>query len=182
MKAAQANGAIVSYDLNYRDSLWRRKGGKTAANNLNREMLKFADVVFGLFDFDARLSVYDENDFKRAADKMNEDFPLLKVIASTLREVRSATRHDLSGIIWHDGEIFKAKEYQDCEIFDRIGSGDAFASGVIYGLLQNKSTQFTIDCAAACGVLAMTTAGDNLQVSAEEVENLMQGTGAIVKR
>lgn len=182
MKAAREAGAIVSYDLNYRDSLWRAKGGRDAANLLNRELLQFADVVFGAFDFDSRLGVYDENEFRLKCERMKKDFPNLQAIVSSLREVCSASRHDLSGAIWHDGTIFKARDYTDCEVFDRVGSGDAFAAGAIHGILQGETMQYAVDCAAAAGVLAMTTAGDNLQVSREEVENLMQGKGAAVKR
>jgi 2-dehydro-3-deoxygluconokinase len=182
LQLAREGGAVISYDLNYRDSLWRKKGGRAAANILNREALKYADVVFGLFDFDAGLSVFDESDFTDAARKMAAEFPNLQIIATTLRDVKTATRHDLSSAIWSRESIAKARNYINCEIYDRVGSGDAFSSGVIYGLLQGASIQFSIDCGTASGVLAMTTGGDNLQVSKTEIENLINDTGAAARR
>lgn len=182
MQTARSAGAVVSFDLNYRDSIWREKGGREAANRLNRELLEHADVVFGLFDFDARLSRYDEAEFRRKAEAVKKDFPRLRIIVSSLRDVATAGRHDLSVALWCEGEVFKARDYTNCEVFDRVGSGDAIAAGVIYGFLQGETPQFAADCGAACGVLAMTTAGDNLKVSKTEVEDLMRGAGAAVKR
>lgn len=182
MNAARENGTIVSYDLNYRDSLWKTRGGRDAANALNRKLLSFADVVFGVFDFDSKLSHYDEAAFQKSAEKMISDFPNIKIVVSSLREVHSASRHDLSGACFAKNKVFKAQDYKNIEIFDRIGSGDAFAAGFIYGLLEEKDAQFAIDCAAAHGTLAMTTAGDNSVSTLEEVLSLMKGEGANVKR
>lgn len=182
MKAARENGTIVSYDLNYRDSLWKQRGGRDEANKLNRKLLPFADVVFGVFDFDSKLSHFDADEFQKAAEKMISEFPNIKVAISSLREVHSASRHDLSGACFAENKVFKASDYKNIEIFDRIGSGDAFAAGFIYGLLAEKGFQFAIDCAAAHGTLAMTTAGDNSSATLEEVLSLMKGEGAHVKR
>lgn len=182
MKTARENGTIVSYDLNYRGSLWKNRGGMEAANELNRTLLPHSDVVFGVFDFDSKLSHFDENAFRRAAEKMMADFPNIKVVVSSLREVHSASRHDLSGACFDGEKVYKAQDYKNIEIFDRIGSGDAFAAGFIYGLLAEKGYEFAIDCAAAHGALAMTTAGDNSASTLEEVLSLMKGEGAHVKR
>jgi len=182
MQAARANGAIVSFDLNYRDSLWKNKGGREAANAVNRELLPLVDVVFGAMDFDARLSHFDAEKFRQTAEKMLSEFADLKIVCSTLREVHSASRHDLSAVCFTNGEVFKAKSYENIEVLDRVGSGDAFASGLIYGLLAEKDFQFAVECGAVHAVLAMTAPGDNSSATLEEVENLMQGASGNVNR
>ncbi|MDQ3180394.1 MAG: sugar kinase [Acidobacteriota bacterium] len=182
MQAARASGAIVSYDLNYRDSLWKNKGGREAANAVNRELLPFVDVVFGVMDFDARLSEFDAGFFRQAAEKMLSEFADLKIVCSTLREVHSASRHDLGAVCFAEGEVFKAKNYQNIEVLDRVGSGDAFASGLIYGLLAEKDFQYAVECGAAHAALSMTTPGDNSMSTMTEIENLMQGADGNVKR
>jgi 2-dehydro-3-deoxygluconokinase len=182
MQVARDSDAIVSYDLNYRDSLWKRRGGRDVANRLNKEFLPFADVAFGAFDFDSKLSNFDENTFRRAAEKMMNEFPNLKIIVSTLREVHSASLHDLSGVCFLDNQIYKAKDYKNIEVFDRIGSGDGFASGFIYGFLAGKDVKYSLECGAALGALVMTTPGDNSTSTLSEVENLISGGGAAIQR
>lgn len=100
---------MVSYDLNYRDSLWRGRGGRDAANKLNRELLPLADVALGTFDFDSGLSRYDENAFRTGAENMQRAFPNLKIIVSTLREVKSAGRHDFSAVCFAKGKFLRRK-------------------------------------------------------------------------
>ncbi|MGI8639366.1 MAG: PfkB family carbohydrate kinase [Pyrinomonadaceae bacterium] len=182
MQAARASGAIVSYDLNYRDSLWKNKGGRAAANAVNRELLPFVNVVFGAMDFDARLSQFDAENFRQAAEKMSGEFLDLKIVASTLREVHSASRHDLSAVCSANGEIFKAKNYENVEVLDRVGSGDAFASGLIYGLLAEKDFRYAVECGTAHAALAMTTPGDNSMATLAEIKRFMQGAGGNVNR
>lgn len=182
MQAAKQNKTIVSYDLNYRDSLWKERGGRDAANRLNRELLPHADVCLGAFDFDSKLSKYDENAFRRAAEKMRREFPNLKIIVSTLREVKSASLHDFSAVAHADGEVYKAKTYENIDVFDRVGSGDAFAAGFIYGLLNSKGAQYAVECGTAHAALAMTTPGDNSMARLAEIEGLMSGEGAGAKR
>ncbi len=182
MRAARENGAIVSYDLNYRDSLWKTRGGRQSANRLNRELLPFADVVFGAFDFDSKLSNFDENEFRRAAEKMSAELPNLKAVVSTVREVHSASRHDLSAVCFYENQIYKARDYKNVEVFDRVGSGDAFASGFIYGCLAGRDLGYSIECGAAHGALAMTTPGDNSMSTLVEVEKLIGGSGGIAQR
>lgn len=182
MSAARENGAVVSYDLNYRGSLWGNRGGRDAANELNRELLSHVDVVFGTFDFDSTLSRYDEGAFRSAAEKMQDDFPNLKAIVSTLRETHSASRHDLGGVCLIDGQVLRSKDYKNMEVLDRVGSGDAFASGFIASMLASKDARFAIDCGAAHGSLAMTTPGDTSMSTMDEIIALMQGAGAGAKR
>lgn len=182
MRTAQKNGTIVSYDLNYRDSLWKNRGGKTEANKINRNLLPFADVVFSVPDFNAKFADFDLEGFRRAAEKLQTEFPNLKVIATTLREVKSASEHNLTAVSFADGKVFKARDYKNIQVFDRVGSGDAFASGLIYGLLNGKDTQSAVECGTAHACLAMTTPGDNSMARLHEVESLMQGAGSNVIR
>ncbi len=182
MQAARENGVIVSYDLNYRDSLWKTRGGRESANWLNREFLPVVDVVFGAFDFDSKLSNFNEVAFRRTAEKMFTEFSNLKVVVSTLREVHSASRHDLSAVCFYKNQIYKACDYKNVEVLDRVGSGDAFASGFIYGFLAGKDVQYSIECGAAHAALVMTTAGDNSMSTLAEVEKLIGGGNADVQR
>lgn len=182
MQTARENGAIVSYDLNYRHSLWGTRGGRDAANKLNTELLPHVDVVFGAFDFDSTLSKYDENTFRKAAERMISDFPNLQIVVSTLRETHSASLHDLGGVCLVDGQILRSKDYKNMEVLDRVGSGDAFAAGFIASLLASNDAQFAVDCGAAHGSLAMTTPGDTSMSTMDEIIALMQGAGAGAKR
>jgi 2-dehydro-3-deoxygluconokinase len=173
MQAAKESGAIVSYDLNYRDSLWSERGGRDAANALNQKLLPFADVVFGVENFQAGFAVYEEEIFARAAGEIVSRFPDLKVIATTLRDVKSASRHDLSAVCFADGKVFKADDFADLEVLDRVGSGDAFAAGLIYGLLAGKDCEYAIKAGAANSALTMTTLGDGSSATLAEVEKLI---------
>ena len=173
MRKARENGAIVSYDLNYRDSLWSQRGGRDAANALNHELLPFADVVFGVENFKAGFAVYDKEIFARAAGEIVSRFPNLKVIATTLRDVKSAARHDLSAVCFAAGEVFKANDFANLEVLDRVGSGDAFAAGLIYGLLAGKGFEYAIKAGAANSALTMTTLGDGSSATMAEVEKLI---------
>jgi 2-dehydro-3-deoxygluconokinase len=180
MNAARENGAIVSYDLNYRNSLWKNRGGIEAANELNKHFLPYADVVFGILtqDFNSSAANFDEKNFRRSAEKMCADFPKIKIVASTLRDVQSASLHNFGAVCYADGEIFKAKNYANIEVADRVGSGDSFDSGFIDALLSGKDSDFAVNCGAAHGALAMTTFGDNSSATADEVLGLMEGKNA----
>ena len=182
MESARENDVIVSYDLNYRDSLWKTRGGRETANQLNREFLPYTDVVFGVFDGDSKLSNFDEDVFREAAEKMMNDFPNIKAIISTLREVHSASLHDLSAVCFYENRIYKAKDYKNIEVYDRIGSGDAFASGFIYGFLAGKDIKYSLECGTALGALVMTTPGDNSTATLPEAESLITGGNAIIQR
>jgi 2-dehydro-3-deoxygluconokinase len=182
MKAARDANAVVSYDLNYRDSLWRKRGGRDAANEVNKRLLPYADVVFGVFDADTGLENFNEEMFASSASAMIDEFPNLKMAVSTLRTIRDAGRHDLGGVCFANGEITTAKPQMNIGVFDRVGSGDAFAAGFIYGMLAGKDMRFALDCGTALGTLAMTTAGDVAAVTADEVFALMKGGDAAAKR
>lgn len=184
VKIAKDNGAIVSYDLNYRASLWKNRGGKAAANDLNREILPIADVVFGVIseDFKPGVAEFDELKFQTAAEKMRGDFPNLQMIVSTLRDVQSASSHSFSAACFAEDSVIVANKYIEASVLDRVGSGDAFVSGFIYALLNGKDLKYAVDLGAAHGVLAMTTAGDNSTATIAEIEHLMRGESSAAKR
>lgn len=184
VKIARENGAIISFDLNYRHSLWKNRGGKEAANKLNREILPFIDVVFGVISDEFKPSVeeFDEQKFQKAAEKMQRDFPNLQVIVSTLRDTHNASSHNFGAACFADEQVIVADKYLNADVFDRVGSGDAFVSGFIYGLLSGKDLKFSINCGAAHGVLVMTTIGDNSTATVGEIEHLMRGESSAAKR
>lgn len=175
MRTAKENGAVVSYDLNYRDSLWSERGGREAANALNRELLPYADVVFGVENYKAGFSDYAEESFRRAASDLVAKFPNLKIAATTLRDVHTASRHSLSAVCYAGGEVFKADNFADLEVFDRVGSGDAFAAGLIYGLLNGSDVGFSLGCGLANSALTLTAPGDGSAATLAEIENLVKG-------
>jgi 2-dehydro-3-deoxygluconokinase len=174
MQKAKANGAVVSYDLNYRSSLWSERGGREAANALNQKFLPFVDVVFGVENFDAAFSVYAEDEFRRAASDIKSKFPNLKIMATTLRDVKSASIHNLSAVCFAGDKIFKANDFTDLAVIDRVGSGDAFAAGFIYGLLAAQDFKSALDYGTANSALTLTTVGDNSTAMLPELENLVQ--------
>jgi 2-dehydro-3-deoxygluconokinase len=177
--AARANGAIVSYDLNYRASLWQERGGIEAANELNHKLLEFADVVFGIENFNSDLSEYSKEKFGKAANEVFKKFPNLQIAATTLRHVESAASHSLSAVCaTKKGEIFKALELENISVLDRVGSGDAFAAGFIYGLLNEKDFTTSLNYGTANSALTLTTPGDSSAATLAEIENL-SGKGKI---
>src|ERR671924_1975098 len=109
-------------------------------------------------------------------------FPNLRVVATTLRNATTATVNDWGAIAWAGGDYFSAADRTSLEIYDRVGGGDSFASGLIYGLLTGRGAQWAVDCGAAHGALAMTTPGDTSMVTLAEVERVMKGGTARVAR
>jgi 2-dehydro-3-deoxygluconokinase len=182
MKAAKAAGTIVSYDLNYRDSLWSDRGGRESANSLNRELLAHADVVFGVENFDPSFTGRSEDAFRRAASEMVSRHPNLKVVATTLRDIHSASRHSLGGMCFSDGQVAKASDHENVDVLDRVGSGDAFAAGFIHKLLSGKPLNEAIETAVAAAVLSLASLGDGLSARLEEVERLAKRSGAAPMR
>ena len=184
VKIAKKSGAVISYDLNYRNSLWKNRGGREAANALNRRILPFVDVVFGVIadDFNTSVAGFDADKFQNAAENMRNDFPNLEVLVSTLRDVHSASLHSFGAACYADGKATVAKDYRESAVLDRVGSGDAFVSGFIYALLNGKDLQYAVDCGTAHGVLSMTTIGDNSTATIEEIEHLMSGANFAAKR
>ena len=194
VKAANKHGTIVSYDLNYRPSLWKSIGGQKRAQEVNKEIAKYVDVMIGNEeDFTACLGFHvegaDENllhidvtAFKKMIEAAVKTFPNFKATATTLRAAKTATINDWAAIAWHDGKFFESRKYPDLDILDRVGGGDSFASGFIYGLMTTNDAQKAVDYGAAHGALAMTTPGDTSMADKGEVEKLMRGGGARVQR
>jgi 2-dehydro-3-deoxygluconokinase len=182
MQAAKESGSVVSYDLNYRDSLWKTRGGREAANKLNYELLPYADVVFGADNFAASVAAYDENQFRRAAETVMSKFPNLKVVVSTLRTVHSASRHDLGAVCFAEGNVHKCQDLTGLEVLDRVGSGDAFAAGFMYGLLNGDEPIVSLDYGLANAAFALTSLGDASSATLEEVRHAMHQGERTVSR
>jgi 2-dehydro-3-deoxygluconokinase len=186
MQAARRHGAIVSYDLNYRASLWKSIGGKKQAQAVNRRLAPLVDVMLGNEeDFSAALGFevagMDVGAFQRMIEIVVKEFPFT-VVATTLRTATTASRNDWGAICFADGAFHEAKQRKDLEIYDRVGGGDSFASGLIYGLLTGQSPQWAVECGAAHGALAMTTPGDTSMATREEVLQVMERAGARITR
>jgi 2-dehydro-3-deoxygluconokinase len=194
IRSAKESGAIVSYDLNYRESLWKSVGGRKRAVEVNRDLVRYVDVLLGNEeDFTAALgfetkgvsedySELNTESFGRMIEQVVAAFPNLKVVATSLRNAKSATRNDWGAICWAEGNFHCTTLRQDLEIFDRIGGGDSFASGLIYGFLTNRGPKWSVECGAAHGALAMTTPGDTTMATLAEVERVMKGASARVAR
>jgi 2-dehydro-3-deoxygluconokinase len=194
MRSAKNSGAVISYDLNYRESLWKGIGGRKRAQEVNRELARFVDVMLGNEeDFTAALgfevegvdeqySNLDVGSFQRMIDRAVAEFPNFKVVATTLRNAKSATVNDWGAICYYEGQLHVAPLRENLEIYDRVGGGDSFASGLIYGLLTERGPQWAVECGAAHGALAMTTPGDTTMATLKEVERLMKGGTARVAR
>jgi len=191
--AAGRHGTIVSYDLNYRASLWKSIGGQARAREVNREIARHVDVMIGNeedftaclgFEVDGvdTLATVEAAAFKAMIASAVADYPNFKAAATTLRRVITATRNDWSAILWHEGSIYDSRQYPDLEILDRVGGGDSFASGLIYGFLQFNDPQQAVDYGAAHGALASTTPGDTSMATLAEVEKQIAGGGARVVR
>lgn len=194
MKSAKKHGTIISYDLNYRPSLWKSIGGKEKAHEVNRRLARYVDVMIGneedftaslgfeVEGMDENISDIDVEGYKKMIAKVTSEFPNFKVIATTLRTVRSATVNSWGAICWSEGKFYEAIYRENLEILDRVGGGDSFASGLIYGLLKTGDPQKAVDYGAAHGALAMTTPGDTSMATLPEVEKVMKGGSARVVR
>ena len=185
VKAANKHGTIVSYDLNYRPSLWKTIGGLKKAQEVNREIAKYVDVMIGNEeDFTASLGfeVKGADHTLSTIETAVKDFPNFKVAATTLRRVITATVNDWSAILWHDGKLHESRKYPVLEILDRVGGGDSFASGLQFGFMQFNDGQKAVEYGAAHGALASTTPGDTSMATRKEVEKTISGGGARVVR
>ena len=194
MEAAKRYGTIISYDLNYRDSLWKDIGGPARAREVNRELAPLIDVMLGNEeDFTAALGFevegldehhakLDVRNFQKMIERAIQEFPNFKVVATTLRNAKTASINDWGAVCFCDGELYQATTRENLEIFDRVGGGDSFASGLIYGLLTGKGPQWAVECGAAHGALAMTTPGDTTMATLTEVEKVMKAGTARVDR
>src|SRR5271154_6990322 len=194
VKAANKHGTIVSYDLNYRPSLWKTIGGQKKAREVNREIARYVDVMIGNEeDFtaslgfevkgaDESLSHIETDAFKAMIKTAVKEFKNFKVAATTLRRVITATKNDWSAILWHDGKFFESRKYPELEILDRVGGGDSFASGLQFGFLEFNDAQKAVEYGAAHGALASTTPGDTSMATRNEVEKTFGGGSARVQR
>jgi 2-dehydro-3-deoxygluconokinase len=193
MQQARRAGTYISYDLNYRDSLWRAVGGRERARDVNRSLLPLVDVVFGNEeDFSAALgfSVPGIDDtfadlpttgFRRMISAVLDAFPNVQTVATTLRTARSANVNGWGAICYHRGEFYEVPQ-RDIEILDRVGGGDSFASGFIYGLLADKDPQWALECGVTHGALAMSTPGDTTMATMPEVLRAMNRRNARIDR
>jgi 2-dehydro-3-deoxygluconokinase len=193
MDAARKYGTPVSYDLNFRDSLWKAIGGKAKAQQVNREIVRKVDLLLGNEeDFTAMLGVKIKGlgeDFAELPIAGYEEmlrevaamYPNLKLVASTLRTAHTASRNAWGAIALYEDKITHVPQ-RDIDIFDRVGGGDSFASGLIYGLLAAKGVEWAVRCGVAHGALAMTTAGDTSMATLAEVERLIKGGSARIAR
>lgn len=177
MKIARKYGTIVSYDLNYRPSLWQRRGGKKEAERVNGKLIDLADILFGVESMEQSPPGIEADLFKESILKTIERHTKLKALATTMRYVKNVKLNDWSGLLWLDGQFYEGTTLSNLEIFDRVGGGDGFAAGLIYGFLENRSPQNCIDYAVAHGALTMTTPGDNSMMTVDEVERFMDAGG-----
>lgn len=194
MEAAKRAGTVVSYDLNYRPSLWKAIGGKAKAQEVNRSLAPLVDVMIGneedftaalgfpVAGVDAHHSSLDPTNFERMIENVVQQFPKLAVVATTLRHARTATLNDWGAVCCDDGRFYRAPVRENLEIFDRVGGGDSFVSGLAYGLLSGKDPQWAVECGAAHGALAMTTPGDTSMATLAEVLQVMQTQTARIER
>ncbi|HZK22025.1 MAG TPA: sugar kinase [Oscillospiraceae bacterium] len=194
IKTAKKYGTIVSYDLNYRPSLWNSIGGLEKAQEVNSALAPYVDVMIGNEeDFTACLGFKIEgNDeslkslnlegYIKMLSKATKKYPNLKVIGNTLRTVKSATINDWSAIAYANGTVYNGILLQNLEIYDRVGGGDSFASGLIYGLMNFSDTQKALNYGIAHGALAMTTPGDTSMATLKEVESIVKGESARISR
>jgi len=192
-EAAHKHGTIVSYDLNYRPSLWKGFGGLEQCQKINRAVARHVDVMIGneedftaclgfeIEGVDENLTDLDVGSFQRMIEKATAEFPNFKATATTMRGVKSATVNDWSAMAWVDGEFYRSTQ-RELEIMDRVGGGDSFASGFIYGMMILGDPERAVEYGAAHGALAMTTPGDTTMATLAEVEKIVGGGGARVDR
>ena len=192
--AARRHGAVVSYDLNYRASLWKDIGGKDKAIEVNLAIVPAVDVLIGneedfsaalgfkVEGLDAGCSRLDSAGFKAMMAQVAKTFPNLKAVATTLRIAKTATINDWGAILYTEGRFHDAVGRENLEVYDRVGGGDGFVSGLIYGIMEGKTPAEAVNYGAAHGALAMTTPGDTTTASLAEVERVMKGAGARIAR
>ena len=193
MDAARKHSTPISYDLNFRESLWKSIGGKAKAQEMNRELVRKVDVLLGNEeDFSAMLGIALKGvseDFVElpiaAYEEMLREvaiaYPNLKLIASTLRTAQTASRNAWGAIALYEDKIVHVPQ-REIDIYDRVGGGDSFASGLIYGLLAGKGIEWAVQCGVAHGALAMTTPGDTSMATLAEVERIIKGGSARIAR
>lgn len=192
MKAAKAAGAVTSFDLNFRAKLWSRLGGTAKAQGVMREIVKHVDVLVGNEE-DLQLGLGLKGPDAESKDKLDpsaffgmmaavaKDFPQVKAVATTLREVHSTNRHSWGAVLWMDGKTYTSPTCE-LDVVCRIGGGDGFAAGCIYGLLAGKSPEEALRLGYAHGAMLTTTPGDTTMVTLSQVEQFAKGGSARVQR
>lgn len=190
MEAARRHGVLISYDCNYRPSLWQSRGGIQTARDVNRRVAPMIDVLLGHDGDLASESTeaaqepvrHDATSYASMAQRITGEFPNIKVIATTMRQATTATRNGWSAFAWDGQTAYQSLDFPNLEIFDRVGGGDGFAAGLFYGLLEKKGMQWALDCAVAHGAHAMTTPGDNSTATLSEVEQLISEASFRIQR
>jgi 2-dehydro-3-deoxygluconokinase len=188
--AAKEAGTIVSYDLNFRSKLW----SSAQAQAVTKDLVQYVDCLIGneedfqkVLGFkvegeDEHLSALDTSAYKKMVEQVVKTYPNVKVVGTTLREVKSGLVNNWSAILWHDGKFYESRQFKDLEIEDRVGGGDGFSSGFAYGFLNGKTPQECVDLGAAHGALLQTTRGDSSQIDLEELLHVFKGGSARIKR
>jgi 2-dehydro-3-deoxygluconokinase len=192
-QAAKQHGVIVSYDLNYRPSLWQERGGFSAAQAVNRELAQHVDVMFGVLTDHEPAGAPPNSDpsdifgdqaraLRAGMEEMRVKYPNIQVVAATMRRVHSAIKNDFAACAMIDGEFLRSRNYPQLDILDRIGGGDGFVGGLVYGLISGQTPQLALDLGVAHGAIAMSTPGDTSMATLPEVLKLAQGGDAKVQR
>lgn len=194
MSAARRHGVVVSYDLNYRPSLWQSIGGQERAREVNGSLAPFVDVMLGneedfsaalgfeVEGLDPALSSLDPANFGKMMELVAARYPNIVLVASTLRNAHSASSNDWGAVCWSGGAVHVSPTRLNLEILDRVGGGDSFASGLIFGLLRGVSIEEAMEYATAHGALAMTTPGDTSTATLAEVEAVLRRSTVRVTR
>lgn len=190
MKAAHEAGTLVSYDLNFRGKLWSSK----KAIEVTKKLMPYIDVLIGNEeDFQKVLGFEVEGadkdfkslpveGYKKMVQKVVQAYPHITAVGTTLREVVSGLINNWSAIMYYDGTFYQSKRYENLEVEDRVGGGDGFCSGFVYGLLHGMTPQECVDIGAAHGALLQSTRGDTSMVTLEEIKYVMGGGSARIKR
>ncbi len=192
MREARARGAVVSFDLNFREKLWNLSGGAERAAPILQRIVENVDVLVGIDEHfekglgirvapSANASPMDPSAFFAAAPRVVERFPRLKVIATTLRAVHSANRHTWSAAAWIDGQAYVAPACE-LDVYDRVGGGDGFAAGLFYGLLAGEPAQEALKLGWAHGALLATFPGDTTMATLDQVRAFARGESARIQR
>jgi 2-dehydro-3-deoxygluconokinase len=194
VEAARKHGTVVSYDLNYRASLWKSQGGQAAAQKVNRHIARYVDVMLGneedftaclgfeVEGLDEHISEIDPANFKKMIVEATRQFPNFKVAATTLRNAKTASFNDWSAILYAGGQFYQSMLREDLEIYDRVGGGDGFASGFFYGLLTGETPEEAVKLGWAHGALLTTFPGDTTMATVDEVRAFAKGGSARIQR
>jgi len=183
MEAAREAGTIISYDLNYRASLWKAIGGQKKAREVNQRIAPLVDVMMGNeedfsaalgyevkgVDISKKMDIAQTEGFRQMAKDVTKEYPNFKAVVTSLRNAKTALINDWGGIVYMKGKFHQATSRRNLEVYDRVGMGDSFASGFIYAILSGKDPQEAVEFAAAHGALAGTTPGDTSMASLAEV-------------